>query len=152
MIDKSSPGIHRTGIDLVEVSRLMDLKEGIRQRFLQRVFTKRELLEAEDSVQYLAGRFAAKEAVAKALGSGIGMVGWKEIEILRGLKGEPRLVLGKKAQALSDEAGIVSWALSISHTPRYALALTVASGEDSLNDEGAKGPSEDIWNEDSGSQ
>ena len=152
MIEKGSSNILRTGIDLVEVSRLMELKVGIKQRFLQRVFTERELHEAEESAQYLAGRFAAKEAVAKALGSGIGLVAWKEIEILRGLNGEPLLVLGEKAQELSEEAGIISWSLSISHTSKYALALTVATGKDSFDNEKGKESSEDISNEDSGSQ
>jgi len=130
MIENKSPVILRTGIDLVEVSRLVDLKEGIRRRFFHRVFTERELAEAGGSEQYLAGRFAAKEAVSKALGSGIGSVGWKEIEVLRGSEGEPILVLGSRAQAFSDEAGIVSWSISISHTSQYAVALTVALGKE----------------------
>jgi len=152
MINRESELILRTGIDLVEVNRLVDLKEGIRQRFFQRVFTEREMLEAEASEQYLAGRFAAKEAVSKALGSGIGAVGWREIEVLRGSNGEPLLVLGARAKALCDEAGIISWSISISHTSQYAFALAVAVVKESAASEVGTDPSEDIRDEDTGSK
>jgi holo-[acyl-carrier protein] synthase len=152
MSDHESPVTLRTGIDLVEVDRLVELKEGIRQRFFQRVFTERELLEAGASEQYLAGRFAAKEAVSKALGSGIGAVGWREIEVLRGSNGEPSLVLGPRAQALSDEAGIISWSISISHTSQYAFALAVAVVQEPAASEVGTVPSEDSRDEDTGSK
>lgn len=152
MSSRESAVTLRTGIDLVEVDRLVDLKEGIRQRFFQRVFTERELLEAESSEPYLAGRFAAKEAVSKALGSGIGAVGWREIEVLRGSQGEPVIVLGPGAQAFSDEAGIVSWSISISHTSQYAFALAVAVVQQPVPGEVKTNCSEDTRDEDTGSQ
>jgi len=144
--------ILRTGIDLVEVSRLTGMKEGIRQRFLRRVFTERELSEAAGCQHYLAGRFAAKEAIAKAFGSGIGLVGWKEIEILRGPQGEPLPIFGSKARALSEGAGITGWFVSISHTSRYALALTVAVGDNIDDGFTAEQMLEDRSNENPGSQ
>jgi holo-[acyl-carrier protein] synthase len=125
--------IVRTGIDLIEVSRLENLNPAIRQRFLQRVFTENELLENTDKATgedwaSLAGRFAAKEAVAKALGCGIGPVRWQEIEIRRGISGEPVLVLHGAAQIKADEQGLESWSISISHTRAAAAAVAVAIG------------------------
>ncbi|MGB9801236.1 MAG: holo-ACP synthase [Thermanaerothrix sp.] len=72
------------GVDLVEIQRLERLDPQIRQRFLRRVFTPLELEEANEDLAVLAGRFAVKEAVAKALGCGIGPISWQEIEVRRG--------------------------------------------------------------------
>ena len=83
----------RTGIDLVEIHRLAAQDPAIQARFKARVFTPRELQEVGASLASLAGRFAAKEAVSKALGCGIGAIGWHSIEIQRGAQGEPVLVL-----------------------------------------------------------
>ena len=120
--------ILRTGIDMVEISRIADLDPEIRPGFLKRVFTPEELLMAGNSNPFLAGRFAAKEAVAKALGCGIGPVSWQEIEILRGDTKQPRLLLSGEARRLSDQIGISSWAVSISHTDTLATAVAVAIG------------------------
>jgi holo-[acyl-carrier protein] synthase len=70
-----------TGVDIIEVARIDAAILRHRERFFQRFFTTQELIEAEGRTPALAARFAAKEAVAKALGCGIGDVGWKEIEI-----------------------------------------------------------------------
>jgi holo-[acyl-carrier protein] synthase len=119
----------RTGIDLVEISRLENLDPAIKQRFLERVFTPIELSEAGSSSQSLAGRFAVKEAVAKALGCGIGAVGWKSIEVRRGPQGEPVLTLCGKAQELALQLGLAEWSISISHTATHAVGLAVAAGQ-----------------------
>ena len=119
----------RSGIDLVETSRLEGVDPLIRGRFLRRIFTLRELEEANDSLLHLAGRFAAKEAVVKTLGCGIGPVSWQEIEIRRGQFGEPVLVLSGKARQLADDLGLTTWTVSISHTKTYAVAVAVACGE-----------------------
>jgi holo-[acyl-carrier protein] synthase len=126
--------IIRTGIDLIEVNRLKGLNPAIRQRFLKRVFTENELQENTDQTSgeawaSLAGRFAAKEAVAKALGCGIGPVRWQEIEIRRGADGEPVLHLHGEAQRKAGEQGLLSWSISISHTKDVAAAVAVAVGE-----------------------
>jgi holo-[acyl-carrier protein] synthase len=105
------------------------VQPAIRERFLARVFTPQELEDARDSSLHLAGRFAAKEAVAKALGCGIGPVSWQEIEIRRGQAGEPVLVLYGKARQMADDLGLTTWSVSISHTKEYALAMAVACGE-----------------------
>jgi holo-[acyl-carrier protein] synthase len=116
----------RTGIDLVEIKRLEDLQPAIRQRFIQRVFTELEIHEAGESFASLSGRFAAKEAVVKALGTGIGPVSWQDIEIKRGVSGAPELCLRGNAQRISEEQGVSQWSLSISHTKLHAVAVVVA--------------------------
>ena len=117
-----------TGIDLLEIDRLRDAIATHGERFLQRVFTPRELEADAKKVESLAGRFAAKEAVAKALGCGIGDVSWKEIEILRTESGAPQLVLHGAAERMAKELGLTSWSLSLSHSQSHAVAAAVAIG------------------------
>lgn len=124
----------RTGVDLIEIRRLAEINPAIRRRFLARVYTEAELAIAQqkdESAQWatLAGRFAAKEAVSKALGCGIGPVAWKEIEILQGTLGEPMLKLHGRAGRLSTELGLETWSISISHTQTQAIALAVGVGD-----------------------
>lgn len=114
-----------SGVDMLEIDRLREAMENHGERFLNRVFTARELDENIRKVESLAGRFAAKEAVAKAFGSGIGDVAWKEIEILRAESGQPLLVLHGAAESKSKEMKIVNWSLSISHTKEHAIAFAV---------------------------
>ena len=116
----------RTGIDLVEIGRLETLNPAIRRRFLERVFTPHELADAEGRWDTLSGRFAAKEAVVKALGSGIGPVAWQEIEILRGDEGQPVLKLSGEALRRAKTLELSTWSISISHTRAYAVAVAVA--------------------------
>jgi holo-[acyl-carrier protein] synthase len=118
-----------TGVDLIEISRLAQLAERIRQRFYQRVFTPAELLESNDRLESLAGKFAAKEAVAKALGCGIGPIHWQDIEIQKNNQGQPELFLYGPALAKANEFRITSWSISISHTRIYAVAFAVALSE-----------------------
>lgn len=118
----------RTGIDLIEIQRFEDLNPVIRERFLKRVFTETELRDARGQWASLAGKFAAKEAVAKALGCGIGPVAWKEIEVRQGLHGEPVLELHGAARQISNQIGLQEWSISISHTRTHATAMAVAIG------------------------
>lgn len=119
-----------TGVDLVEIKRLEDAISRHGERFLKRIFTARELDEVGQNTASLAARFAAKEAVSKALGTGIGPVNWREIEILRGPARQPVLMLHGAAQRLADELRLTSWSLSLSHTATHAIAMVVAGGED----------------------
>ena len=116
----------RTGIDLIEIARLDSIQPRIFERFLARVYTGRELEEARQSMATLAGKFTAKEAVSKALGGGIGVVHWQDIEILHGAQGEPTLILHGAAQALAVQLGLTTWSISISHSQTYAVAMVVA--------------------------
>jgi holo-[acyl-carrier protein] synthase len=115
-----------TGIDLIEIERVRAAVEQYGKRFLERVFTPGELADAGGSVASLAARFAAKEAAAKALGTGIGSVCWKEIEILRGPAGQPFLYLHGAAAEQAASLGLTSWSVSLSHTHAHATAIVVA--------------------------
>ena len=119
----------RTGVDIIEVSRIDEaiLRHG--DRFFQRFFTHQELIDADGRTPALAARFAAKEAVAKALGCGIGDVGWKDIEIVRDARRSPQLRLHGAADALARRLGLDEWAVSLSHTHEHAMALVVAQGK-----------------------
>lgn len=119
-----------TGVDLVEVDRIQRVIEEHDERFLKRVFTPQELDEAGENYASLAARFAAKEAVAKALGTGIGTVSWQEIEILRGPEREPNLCLHGAAQNLAQALHLKRWSISLSHTHEHAIAFVVALGDD----------------------
>jgi holo-[acyl-carrier protein] synthase len=117
-----------TGVDLIEVERL---RRGIArhgQRFCDRFFTAREQEQCGGRATSLAGRFAVKEAVGKALGTGIGDVGWKDIEILSDERGRPYLTLHATAKRLAAERGLRHWAISLSHTATHAIGFAVALG------------------------
>ena len=114
------------GVDLVEVARLERAIERHGDRFLKRIFTRRELSLVGGKSTSLAARFAAKEAVAKALCTGIGDVAWLEIEILHGPNKEPQLILHGSAQKLAAEQGLETWSLSLSHTAELAIAMVTA--------------------------
>jgi holo-[acyl-carrier protein] synthase len=118
-----------TGVDLVEIQRLEAAIQRHGDRFLQRIFTNQELQEVKGSLPSLAARFAAKEAVAKALGTGIGAVNWREIEVLRGAERQPVLHLHGEADRLAGQLGLRCWSLSLSHTFTHAVAMVVALGE-----------------------
>jgi len=115
----------RTGIDLIEIARLQQAIDRHRQRFLRRIFTAQELADCAGNIASLAVRFAAKEAVAKALGTGIGAVGWHEIEIQRGESREPLLRLSGAAAEMGARLGVQTWSLSLSHTQEIAAAMVV---------------------------
>jgi len=117
-----------TGVDLVEIDRLETVIHRYEQKFLFRVYTPQELSEAGPSLASLAARFAAKEAVAKALGCGIGKIAWREIEVLRGPERQPVLVLHGAASRLASELGLVDWSISLSHSHTHAVAFVVALG------------------------
>ena len=113
---------------MIEVHRIDKaiLRHG--DRFFNRFFTPQELIDANGRTPALAARFAAKEAAAKALGTGIGDVEWKEIEIVRGARGEPSLELHGNARTLAQQLGWREWSVSLSHTHEHAIAMVVASG------------------------
>ncbi len=121
--------ILRTGLDLIEIERIQGAIERHGARFLNRVFTPLEQAQAGGSAASLAARFAAKEAAAKALGCGIGLVAWLEIEVERLPGGAPSLRLSGAAAQLAQEVGVHTWALSLTHTHSTAAAAVVAMGE-----------------------
>ena len=118
----------RTGVDLIEISRVEAVMQRYGQRFLNRVFTPQEQADSGGRAASLAARFAAKEAAAKALGCGIGLVGWLDIEITRDPERRPGLVLHGEARQRAQELRLREWSVSLSHSRDYAIALVVAAG------------------------
>lgn len=118
----------RTGVDLIELDRVGEVVSRHGKRYLERIYTAAELEQSHANTQYLAGRFAAKEAVAKALGTGIGDVGWLEIEILGDEQNAPTLNLSGAAARRAESLGLVEWSVSISHSMTHAVAFAVAIG------------------------
>jgi holo-[acyl-carrier protein] synthase len=118
----------RCGIDLIEIGRLADGIERFGERFLNRFFTPGEREDCNDEPHRLAARFAAKEAVAKALGTGIGDVRWRDIEIRCGERGRPTLRLHGTAAKEAQALGLTEWDISLTHTGDQAGAVAVAMG------------------------
>jgi len=114
------------GIDLIEVDRIAASLTRFGTRFLQRVYTEAEQAIIGTNVVRLAGRFAVKEACAKALGTGIDGPRWHEIECLRDTAGKPRLVLHGQALLVAQQAQWASIDVSISTTRHYCTAVVVA--------------------------
>ena len=119
----------RTGVDMVSIPRFTRALERHGGRLVRRLFTTAELACCGEQVASLAVRFAAKEAVVKALGTGIGPVTWHEVEVLHEDSGAPRLVLHGTAAHLARELGLHAWSISLSHTREMAIACVVALGE-----------------------
>ena len=121
-------GVIRCGVDMIECERIAQGIERFGERFLRRFFTPGERQDCHDSPPRLAARFAAKEAVAKAIGTGIGDMRWVEIEIRTdGPRRRPRLLLHGDARRLADELGLSEWDISLSHTGSHAIAIAVAA-------------------------
>lgn len=117
-----------SGVDIIEITRVEESIARHGARFLDRVFTPQEQAACGGRAASLAGRFAVKEAVAKALGTGIGDIGWKDVEVVAAENGRPLLRLHRQAQALAAQLGLQEWAISISHTHNLAIGLAVATG------------------------
>lgn len=118
-----------TGVDLIEVSRIEEVIARHGRHYLERIYTPAELEQCGKRVESLAGRFAAKEAGAKALGCGIGEVSWKEIEILGDEQNAPVLTLHGTAAQKAHALGLTVWSVSISHSQSHAVAVVVGAGE-----------------------
>ena len=114
------------GVDLIEISRISQAIDRHGERFLRRIFTSKELALVGDKPASLAARFAAKEAVAKALECGIGDVSWTEIEVLRGPNNQPELHLHGNARQLANQLGYHTWSISLSHSMDFAIAMVTA--------------------------
>jgi len=116
-----------TGVDLVDVARFTAMIEQRGEPFLSEVFTEKE--RENTGTLSLAARFAAKEAVAKALGTGISAeVGWRAIEVVREASGAPSLRLLDGAARRARALGLTSWSISLSHTRDAAVAFVIGAG------------------------
>lgn len=118
-----------SGIDLVEITRIQQSMDRYGQRFLNRIYTAAEqayCLRKRNAAESLAARFAAKEAGAKALGTGISRgVTWLEIEVVREPGGRPSLQLHGRAAAIAAQLGVDHIALSLTHTGTLSMASVV---------------------------
>lgn len=117
-----------TGVDLVEVSRVREAIERHGEKFISRIFTEAEQRECGGRFPSLAARFAAKEATAKALGCGIGVVSWLDIEVRGDENNAPHLYLYGEGEKKAKELGLSIWSVSLSHTESQAIAFVVAIG------------------------
>lgn len=123
--------ILRTGVDMIEIERVRQSIKRHGDRFLTRVYTDAELVACRGRAESLAARFAAKEAVAKALGTGIWRegIGWRDIEVTRdGETGAPVLALHGAASQRAETLGLTTWSISLSHDRERAIAFVVAMG------------------------
>src|SRR5258707_10827012 len=118
-----------TGVDLIEIERIAHSIERYGERFLRRIYTDQEIAyctRKRSSAESLAARFAAKEAGAKALGTGISRgVNWLEIEVIREPGGRPSLRFRGRAAEIAERMGVVHTALSITHTADLSMASVV---------------------------
>jgi holo-[acyl-carrier protein] synthase len=123
-------GIVAHGIDLVDCPRIEAMIERHGERFIQRVFTKAEQAYAEankNEIEKLAGRFAAKEAVLKLMGTGWrGKIAWTDVEIINNSSGQPEVILRGEVEKIARKLGIKHISVSITHTANFAIASAVA--------------------------
>jgi holo-[acyl-carrier protein] synthase len=125
--------IQGTGVDIIEVTRIRGAVERFGEKFLTRILRADEMAYCaahRDPAPFWAGRFAAKEAISKAFGTGIGkQLGWLDMEVCRHESGQPFVVLHDRGRVLFDERGATGLHLSISHTQEHAVAVAVLEGK-----------------------
>src|SRR6202023_2865151 len=120
------------GVDLVECSRIQHSLDRFGEKFLRRVFTDGEIeysMSMKFPARHLAARFAGKEAVSKAFGTGIGKaMGWRNIDIQKKESGEPFVIFSGPAEELAAKRGVTSALITFSHTEQHAVACVVLEG------------------------
>lgn len=117
------------GVDLIEIERIRSAVERWGDRFVQRVWTEREIAFCRGRYAELAARFAGKEATSKALGTGIVGIIWRNIEILPDKRGKPLVFLHEAARERAAMLGLNTWAISLTHSRTMACAMVVAYAE-----------------------
>ena len=121
------------GVDVIECPRLAKMLSHHGDRLLHRVFTEHEQAycqQHKERIQHLAGRFAAKEAVLKALGTGMrGQMKWTDVQIANDDLGKPEIVLSGESAAVAERMGVTQVLVSISHTRLHAVASAIALGQ-----------------------
>lgn len=129
---------HAVGIDVIEIARVRRVLERHADRFLERIYTPLEIAYCRGRISELAARFAAKEAVMKALGTGVRGVSWRDIEILPNPRGKPLVILHRTASVRARAIGLHQLDISLSHTRAYAVASVV--GETTQMDDAERLP------------
>jgi holo-[acyl-carrier protein] synthase len=121
---------YAVGIDVIEIARVRETLSRHPRRFLARVYTPEEVAFCRGRVPELAARFAAKEAVMKALGTGARGLAWREIEILPNQRGKPLVYLHGQAQARAEAIGLRGIDISLTHSHELAIAAVVGAADD----------------------
>jgi len=121
--------MYNVGVDIVEIERVQRVVDRWGRRFLRRIYTEAELDLCRNRVPELAARFAGKEAVMKALGTGTKGVSWCDIEILSNRRRAPLVYLHGRARRRARKLGIKELAISLSHSRDYAVASVVGGAE-----------------------
>ena len=111
-----------TGVDIIEIKRVEKVAFSYGDRFLKRIYTDGEIEYCRGRAPQLASRFAAKEAVMKALGTGIRGVGWRDVEVTRKRGMAPDIKLHGRAQKRASQIGLTGLAISLSHSKEFAVA------------------------------
>lgn len=126
------------GIDLVDCPRIEEMVQRHGERFIQRVFTDAEQTYAranKNQIEKLAGRFAAKEAVLKLMGTGWrGKIAWTDIEVINNSSGQPEVMLSGEVEKIAAKLGIKHISVSITHTANFAIASAVALTQSNENE------------------
>ncbi len=125
---------YAVGIDIIEIARVRAVLQRHPERFLTRVFTREEAAFCRGRVPELAARFAAKEAVMKALGTGARGLAWREIEILPNQRGKPLVYLHGLAKARAEAIGLRGVDISLTHSHELAIAAVVGAADDAPMD------------------
>jgi holo-[acyl-carrier protein] synthase len=115
-----------TGVDVIEIERIGRIADLYKDRFLNRIYTSRELIYCNNRINQLSTRFAAKEAVMKALGTGT-TVNWKDIEVTRNPGEAPQILLHGKAKIHASKNNINNLSVSLSHSREFAIAVVVGT-------------------------
>jgi holo-[acyl-carrier protein] synthase len=113
------------GVDIIEIDRIEEAISNWQKSFLERVYTESEVAICQNIAASFAARFAAKEAVMKALGTGMRGIKWRDIEITQHPSGAPDVKLYGSARNKARELGITNLSLSLSHSKKYAVAMVV---------------------------
>jgi len=125
------------GIDLVDCPRIEEMVERHGKRFIERVFTASEQAYAEankNGIEKLAGRFAAKEAILKLMGTGWrGKIAWTDVEVINNSSGQPEVTLSGEVEKIAGKLGIKHISVSITHTANFAIASAVALTQSNEN-------------------
>jgi holo-[acyl-carrier protein] synthase len=118
------------GIDVIEIARVKAVLRRHPERFLRRVFTPEDVAFCRGRVPELAARFAAKEAVMKALGTGARGLAWREIEVLPNQRGKPLVYLHGLARKRAEDIGLRGVDISLTHSHELAIAAVVGAADD----------------------
>lgn len=122
----------KTGTDICQINRVKSVYKKLGKRFLEKILTENEIkyvtANKNSLIPKLAGRFAAKEALSKVLGTGLKDIYFKEIEVLREKSGAPKILLHKRAKEKAKKLGLTNFEVSISHERDFAIAIAIGIG------------------------